>query len=311
MNRQTTTLLLTATLSFHAFAESAASAQEPDDPGLVLAQVFLEEGIEKSVLLDEEREVLVMDSSAPALTLEAPFVLDVQRGNWGGSITFARFTVGVSSVAVEELSYSSGRRSSRGNARRTTLEPEEAAHLVHLVRALFRTKVFTRPRPNAPLGGSSSWSSRDFYAMARLQRQGSPMIEREYCGFVNSRSSLHYAGIEVVVKAARILLQEADDWTEVPEESRRQTHFTAAFVENGELMLLGGHWWVMELSVEALGLFGNRGALDTLRDLRERHQSSVPRGHNKIRNVLASPDHYLEGPPQKVPDTAPVSSSGR
>ena len=59
---------------------------------------------------------------------------------------------------------------------------------------------------------------------------------------------------------------------------------------------------MLERSVEALGWFGDRSALDTLGWVRENVRDANDRTRTKVRHVLDEPDFYLAGPPRDVPE---------
>lgn len=291
-------------------AAVVAAAAEPgpfDDPAaLAAAQAKIDAGIRAGVEFDAETHELVIDSSAAAAPVTAPCTFDVQWGSGhGGSLTFVRFSIGRKSTSVEQLSYRTDRRKRPASwtARRAELTTESLAPLVQLARAEARTTAKLKTRPDSTrLGGGFSSSSADFFVLSRVLDGDRKVFEREYCGHAGSRGQRRYAGIQVVVRAVRKHLDALTSWVDVPAGELRTTHWTAAFGANVDLMLEDFHWWLMERSVEGLGVFGTAAALPTLSRLDRDYPEPQPRQRAKIRNVLGRSDHYLRGDPKSIPE---------
>jgi hypothetical protein len=286
----------------------AQSANPLDEPkALAAAQERIDEAFRQGVDHDEETHELVIDGSAPAVAVSIPCTFDVQWGSGhGGRLTFVRFSVGVETTRVERLEYFAGSlrdRTRSWSARRASVPTADVLPLIQLARAEARTEIELRRRPGSGhMGGRISGSSRDFFVLTRVSHGAEKVLEREYAGYAGSRSARSYAGIDFVTDEARTFLDAIPSWSDVRAVDLRATHWTAAFADNADLMLREFHWWVMERSVEALGVFGNAEALPTLRHLDREYERPQPRQRAKIRNAIERPEHYLAGEAKVLPD---------
>jgi hypothetical protein len=295
-------------------AARAADSPALDDPAaLAAAQARIDEGLRAGVSYDAETHELVLDSSETAAAVTAPATFDVQWGSGhGGSIAFVRFAISTETTAIEQVYFRTDRHSrpATWSARRAVVPTTEIVPLVQLARAEARTRVEIRRRPNSDgIGGSFGGSTADFFVLARVtDAHGDEVLEREYCGYPGGSKTPRYAGILVVERAVRAYMDSLSTWADVGADKLRTTHLDAAFAANADLMFRDFHWWVMERSVEALGVFGTRASLPILRRLDAEYEEPQPRQRAKIRNVLGRPDHYLAGKPKGIPETPDASA---
>ena len=152
--------------------------------------------------------------------------------------------------------------------------------------------------PSALSGLSVSCSS--FFVLIRvLDENKSPVLERRYAGGMSSVSQLDYLPVLAVFHLARDIVEEGAHWQAVPVEGWRASHFTEAFVLNRECMMDRSYGFAMENSVEALALFGNGEAAETLKSLLSR-ADLLNRQREKINELLESGKHRF----RKRADTA-------
>jgi hypothetical protein len=271
---------------------SSTSAPLSDEAGLTTAQNWLVGA------LTSEGSRLNVDFVRPAVVLARPCTIDVEYGSGhGGSLVFARLRVGDETTAVERLSYQAYRdrakdaASPAGVASRAEAPTSVVRPFLDAVRALSRAQV-TNPDDHG--GGSSN----DFFVLVRVCAAApAPSPTWEFAGYQGDASE--YGAQAAVVSMAQAIFDKLA-WTPVAAADLRRTHFSDAFERNRDLCVKDFHWWVMERSVEALGWFGDRGALSTVVWLRDHGQKLNERQKTKLARVIESPDLHLAGPPRDV-----------
>jgi len=272
---------------------STTTAPLSDEAGLAAAQSWL------SGALTGEGSRLDVDFVGPAIVLARPCTIDVEYGSGhGGSLVMARLRVGDATATVERVSYQEPRgdaKSGAGEASRADAPTSAVRPLLDAVRALSRAQVTMR----SEIGGGTS---NDFFVLVRVcatAPAASPTWE--FAGYQAIDNSEHYAAIAAVVSKAQGIFDQLA-WTPVPAADLRRTHFSDAFERNRGVCVAKFHWWVMERSVEALGWFGDRGALPTVVWLRDHATDLNERQKAKLARVIETPDLYLSGPPREATD---------
>jgi len=274
---------------------SPTSAPLSDEAGLATAQNWLVGA------LTGEGSRLDVDFVGPAIVLARPCTIDVEYGSGhGGSLVFARLRVGGETTTVERVSYQGyldrplDAASPAGVASRADVPTSAVRPLLDAVRALSRAQVTRRP------GESGGTTSNDFFVLVRACAPApAPSPTWEFAGYSGDSDLAHYAATAAVVSMAQGIIDKLA-WTPVPAADLRRTHFSDAFERNRDSCVKPFHWWVMERSVEALGWFGDRGALPTVVWLRDHATDLNARQKAKIARVIESPDLYLVGPPRDV-----------
>jgi hypothetical protein len=275
-------------------APGPASAPAPlsDEAGLAAAQNWLVGA------LTGEGSRLDVDFVGPAIVLARPCTVDVESGSGhGGSLVMARIRVGDATTTVERLSYQERRgdaKSSTGEASRAEAPTSAVRPLLDAVRALSRAQVTTRA------GEAGGTSSNDFFVLVRACAPApAPSPTWEFAGYAGGADAARYAAPAAVVSMAQGIFDQLK-WTPVPAADLRRTHFSDAFERNRDLCVADLHSWVMDRSVEALGWFGDRGALPTVVWLRDHATKLNARQTAKLARVIETPDAYLAGPPREV-----------
>jgi hypothetical protein len=275
------------------------SAGEPpplsDEAGLAAAQKWF------SDTLTGEGSGLDVDFVGPAITLARPCTIDVEYGSGhGGSLVMARIRVGDATTSVERLSYQAYRDRQQdksapaGQAARAEAPTSVVRPLLDAVRALSRAQVTRRTKE--PGGGTSN----DFFVLVRVCATApAPSPTWEYAGYEDASAIAQYAAPAAVVSMAQGIFDKLA-WTAVPAADLRRTHFSDAFERNRDVYLRQFHAWVMGRSVDALGWFGDRGALPTVVWLRDRLGDHGEPKLSTFARVIEKPDLYLSGPPQEL-----------
>jgi len=253
--------------------------------------------VRRFLIPSEEGEVVIETRGAP-IPLPDLGSVDFQWGSGHGfSLGSLRMVMKGDTIDLELAEWQDlqlGDPATRVRSlRRKTVPAEEVRWLRALVQVMPMVTC-RETRCDAP------FSSNDFFVLVRaMGKDGEEISTIEFAGYAGGTERFRYIPIQVITDMAEKLGSE-EGWTSVPPSGWRSSHFTDAFNRDRGLLLKDHHWWVMDYSCEMLGWFGNEGALETVRHLRDHLADPKPGNTFRLDAILDPASGYLVGPPKAL-----------
>ncbi len=197
--------------------------------------------------------------------------LDIGDGNGhGGTLGWIRFQPGKNGVDVLSIQFDEGWRPYKSkwppdrasvSIKCARLKSDAYAALLHNLAVVDSAKL-------KPIEGSGSTSSsNDFWVYAYLTSNKKTLLELNWAGYEGSMHELDFAKPQAVVRLAREAI-EGLDFRDHTLTDRERAWASGKFARDWQKFKGAEfHWWVRERYIETIGVTGDGGALQILRDI--------------------------------------------
>ena len=210
-----------------------------------------------------------------APTWPADAELEIGDGDGhGGTLGWLRFRPDQDGIDVLSIRLDEGWGPPPDHAlvqvKRARMTMDGYAGLLHSLAAVDAARL----TPAKGLVGPGFWSSRNFWAYARLTANGATLQDLNWSGYPSGRNETKYAKAVASVSVARGAAKGLDFAKhELTVEDRRwaSAKFSRDMKKFHEIESVKGmelsHWWVRERYTIAIGIVGDASALPALREI--------------------------------------------